>query len=436
MSNQWDNRIQKYSTQPASQFTAHPNNPRIHPQEQRKAVNASLNTLGWVAPVVVNARTGYLLDGHERLWQALAQGEDTPVPFVEVDISEEEERQFLATFDFITYLATFDKENLKFLVDNIETDDAEIENLLDALSEYAVLEDDDVGAYQESDNDETSEADELAEKWGTALGQIWAVRGDEDRVHYVLCGDSTDEPALDALFAGRQPDLIVTDPPYGVSIGDKNKMLNEHGVQNARNNSNIINDNISPDDLHALLVRVFSLAKTKIADDASFYATAPQGGDLGMMMLKAFEDAGLPVRHTLIWVKNAPTFSMGRLDYDYQHEPIFYGWNKKHDFQGKGEHTKSVWFYDKPRASRYHPTMKPIPLFINAILNSSRKGDAVFDPFLGSGTTLLASEHTGRVCYGVELSPSYLAVILERATQEGMECSLHIDLEDEEYNQQ
>ena len=130
-----------------------------------------------------------------------------------------------------------------------------------------------------------------------------------------------------------------------------------------------------------------------------------------MMMMK---DSGLPVRHLLIWVKNAPTFSMGRLDYDYKHEPIMYTWGKSHTFYGNGTIKCSVWPFDKPRKCDLHPTMKPVALVAEAILNSSKKGDIVTDIFGGSGTTLMASEQTGRKCYMMELDPHYCDVIIKR----------------------
>lgn len=132
------------------------------------------------------------------------------------------------------------------------------------------------------------------------------------------------------------------------------------------------------------------------------------------IMMMMMRDSGLPVRHVLNWVKNQPTFSMGRLDYDYQHEPILYTWYKSHKFYGGGKHKTSTWHIDKPRASKEHPTMKPVELVENAILNSSSIGDIVLDPFCGSGTTMVACQNLGRKCRAIEVSREYCAVILER----------------------
>lgn len=168
------------------------------------------------------------------------------------------------------------------------------------------------------------------------------------------------------------------------------------------------------DELLDMLVAAFTNTRKAMADCAAIYVTAPQGGELGLMMMMMM--SGLPVKHVLNWIKNAPTFSMGRLDYEYQHEPILYTWKKTHKHYGKGQYNTSTWFIDKPRASPEHPTMKPVELVENAILNSSERGQVVFDPFLGSGTTIIACERTGRIGRGIEKDPLHVATALERVT--------------------
>jgi DNA modification methylase len=149
-------------------------------------------------------------------------------------------------------------------------------------------------------------------------------------------------------------------------------------------------------------------------DDCALYVTMPQGGTHMMMMMMMIHEAGWQVKHELMWLKNQPTFSMNRLDYDYKHEPILYGWNKKHEFYGNGKFNKSVWEIDKPKKSNLHPTMKPIELIVNAIQNSSKDDDIVLDVFGGSGSTLIACEQTNRRCFMMELDPKYIDVIINR----------------------
>ena len=133
-----------------------------------------------------------------------------------------------------------------------------------------------------------------------------------------------------------------------------------------------------------------------------------------MMMMQAIYQSPLSLKHSLIWVKN--NHVLGRCDYNYKHEPILYGWLKKgtHQFFGKGEWKTSVWPFDKPLKNDLHPTMKPIALVEEALLNSSTNGQSCFEPFLGSGSTLIACEKTGRKCYGMEIDPHYCDVIIKR----------------------
>jgi site-specific DNA-methyltransferase (adenine-specific) len=133
-----------------------------------------------------------------------------------------------------------------------------------------------------------------------------------------------------------------------------------------------------------------------------------------MMMMMMMKDAGLPVRHILIWEKNCATFSLGRLDYDYQHEPIFYTWTTKHHNYRKGEYRTTIWRYDKPRKCDLHPTMKPVALVVNAIMDGTKEGDVVLDIFGGSGTSIIACEQTNRKCLTMELDTHYCDVIIAR----------------------
>ena len=131
------------------------------------------------------------------------------------------------------------------------------------------------------------------------------------------------------------------------------------------------------------------------------------------MMMMMMRENGIKCRHQIIWVKDAPVFSMGRLDYDYKHEPILYGWKEKHYFYRKGEQDKSVWEF-KRTANKLHPTMKPIELIANALNNSTKQNDTVLDLFGGSGSTLIACEQLNRKCYMMELDPHYIDVIIQR----------------------
>lgn len=207
--------------------------------------------------------------------------------------------------------------------------------------------------------------------------------------------------------------MVFTDPPYGVAIGDKNAALNE--VQwSGRILDNIEGDTLSESELYDMLKAAFINVRENCADDACYFVTSPQGGSLGLMMMMMMRDAGLEVRHVLMWEKNTATFSIGRLDYDYQHEPIFYTWTKSHHNYRGGEFRTTVWKYNKPLASRLHPTMKPVELVANAILDGTKPGMVVLDAFGGSGTTIIAAEETGRSARVMEIDPHYCDVIIDR----------------------
>jgi DNA modification methylase len=419
MSN-WQNRLSKeIKLVPANQLLANPMNARRHPVRQREALRGSLDTLGWVAPVFVG-KSGYLLDGHARVEEALSKDENTLIPVIEVDLEVHEESLFLASFDYITYLAEYDRDSLDSLLHDVQTDDARLQVMLGELAENNDLFYGDNPPIIEAPEPQIDRAEELNKIWQVKTGDLWIIKSKSGiGEHRLLCGDSTKQEDVSRLFSGRKSQLVVTDPPYGVSIGDKNKFLNSL-QPSGRSLENIENDTMSVEDLKAMLTKAFSLTKTFMEDCCAIYLTAPQGGELGMMMMMMM-DAGLPIRHVLMWAKNAPTFSMGRLDYDYQHEPILYTWNKKHEFYGAGEHKSSIWFVDKPRASAEHPTMKPVALFANAILNSSLPEMIVHDPFSGSGTTGVACEQHGRQSRLMEYEPRFCAVILQRMKDMGLE---------------
>ena len=220
--------------------------------------------------------------------------------------------------------------------------------------------------------------------------------------------------------------MVFTDPPYGVAIGSKNQALNNVD-KGGHFHENIEGDTLSEDELYQVLLSAFVNIREACAPDAVYYVTSPQGGSLGLMMMMMMRDAGLPVRHVLMWKKNMPTFSIGRLDYDYQHEPIFYTWTEKHHNFRAGKFRSTVWEVPKPTKSKLHPTMKPVDLVANAILDGSQADMIVLDAFGGSGTTLIAAEQLGRRAYLMELDPKYVDVIIDRWEKLTGEKAVRID---------
>ena len=227
-----------------------------------------------------------------------------------------------------------------------------------------------------------------------------------------MCGDSTNADDVARLMDGEKADMVFTDPPYNVNYADKNKFLNSVDKGN-RIQREIENDNEETDEdcAEKLWKPAFINLQKHAKDCCAIYVTMPQGG-AHMMMMMSIHDAGWKVKHELVWVKN--NHVLGRVDYFYKHEPILYGWNKRHKFYGKGQFNKSVWEIPKPTKSELHPTMKPIALIANAILNSSKEGEIILDCFGGSGSTLIACEQTARRCLMMELDEGYCDVILTR----------------------
>ena len=237
-------------------------------------------------------------------------------------------------------------------------------------------------------------------------GDIWLLGK-----HRVMCGDSTKEDEVSALMNGAKADMIFTDPPYNVNYSSKNVYLNAIAPGN-RIQTPIENDSYTNDSEIAEKIwrPAFANMRSHAEPYCSIYCTMPQGGAHMIMMMMA--SASWQVKHELIWLKN--NHVLGRTDYLYKHEPILFGWAEKHRFYGKGEFNKSVWEIPKPQKNDLHPTMKPVRLIVNAVLNSSQEGEYILDLFGGSGSTLIACEQTGRACCMMELSPHYVDVIIRR----------------------
>ena len=400
-------RIKELRRVAASELRPNPKNWRTHPTAQQDALRGVLAEVGIADAVIARELPDgslMLLDGHLRCETA----PDAVLPVLVLDVDEAEGDKILATLDPLSAMAESDSAKLDALLREVQTGSEALAGMLtDLAQESGVLD----AAAGEVVEDEVPEPPPVPI---TKPGDLWLLGR-----HRLLCGDSTKVEDVGRLMAGARVQCIVTDPPYGVSQAAKNRMLNESacgkGEAKNRNESDIVDDDLSPEELKKRLLPTFNNVRQHVmADDCTLFVTAPQGGELGMMMMTMMKEAMLPVRHVLIWKKNCPTFSMGRLDYDYQHEPILLTWGKRHKRPLHGKHRTSVWEIDKPRKSEEDPTMKPVELYANAYLNNSEGQDSVFDAYSGSGTAFIAAEQLGRKCYGMEISPQYCDVIVKR----------------------
>jgi len=423
--NRWRNRIVGLGEEAPDQLLAFPGNPKIHPKAQQDALEGAIAELGWLVPVVVNRATGHVLDGHARIGLAISRGEPT-VPVAYVELPAEQEALALSTIDPIGNLAVHDREALDALLRDVQTSDAALQSF---LSDFAQEQGLDFGGgdglpQMEAPEPQIDRAAELQEQWQTAVGQLWVIpsRSVPGKAHRLLCGDSTKAEDVARLMAGDRYEMVWTDPPYGVAVGDKNKYLNSIARSN-RVEENLTNDTLSESALVALLRAAFGVAVAHGTAGAAWYVAAPPG-PLHIVFGQVLKDMGI-YRQTLIWVKQNATFAPLGVPYHWRHEPIFFGWmpNGAHrDYAGRTQDT--VWEIDRPQKSPEHPTMKPVELVARALENSSRRGELVYDPFLGSGTSLAAAEQTGRLSYGLEIEPKYCAVVLERLAQMALEPRL------------
>lgn len=394
---EWQNRIVRYGVQAADQFTANPNNPRRHPQDQRDAVKGSLDTLGWIAPVIVNSRSGFTVDGHERIFQALAQGDDTPVPFIEVDLSDEEEAQALATFDWITQMATYDQDTLTDLLHDIDTDNADLQALLDSMAQENGIDLDEDEPLEDAGPDIDRGA-ELAASYGTALGQIWQLGK-----HRLAIGDSTDQVTIEALMDGDKADMVFTDPPYQFQLYG--------GGFSAKEIRQDHKDKLAPLTTFDPTQFIEQLEVLQWASAIIFTSKnlLPQ-----YMAWASQYDFNLFVWHKT----NPPPFTNNTFLPDLEYLVVAHRPNKIFN-NGLGYEPYSRMYSSdihegKDAVLASHPTMKPLPIMTRYINVLSNRGGIVFDPFLGSGTTLIAAHQTGRICYGCEISPQYAAVVIQR----------------------
>ncbi|OUO94793.1 DNA modification methylase [Cloacibacillus sp. An23] len=376
-------------------------NARKHDKRNIEEIKRSLQKNPQYRPFVVQKSTGRILVGNG-MYQAMKELGITE-GWVEYRDLNDEDATVLALSDNRTAeLADWDTAVLKNLLEEMGPDidvpgwdTSEIEGLFSLPSD---------GVRTEIIEDEAPEpqSDTVSQ-----LGDVWLLGQ-----HRLMCGDSTKEGDVAVLMGGAMADMVFTDPPYNVDYSSKNTYLNAVAPGN-RIQTPIENDNYADDGEIAEKIwgPAFANMRAYAAPHCSIYCTMPQGG-AHMMMMMMMASAHWQVKHELIWLKN--NHVLGRADYLYKHEPILFGWAEKHCFYGKGEFTKSVWEIPKPQKSDLHPTMKPVSLIVNALLNSSQVGEFVLDLFGGSGSTLIACEQTGRVCYMMELSPHYVDVIIRR----------------------
>ena len=358
------------------------------------AIAESLRKRGQYRPIVVNigshASHDYeILAGNHTYLAAKKLGWKT-IQATTVDVDDDQAAQIVLADNRLADLGGYDDETLSALLSDVSSLDGLgwSQDDVDALAAALEPERDD------SEVEDVEVPDDAPQR--VKRGEIW-ILGE----HRLICGDSTKPEDMQKLLGGGAADLWLTDPPYNVAIVGKTKK-----------HLTIENDSWADDDEFVEFLRkAFVTALDVLKPGCAFYIWFAQ--TQAENFLAATDKAGMTIRQTLIWAKS--TFSLGRQDYQWKHEPCLYGWKDgaSHRWFSDRKQT-TVLEFDKPARNAEHPTMKPVPLMAYEIRNSSRVGDTVLDSFGGSGSTLMACEQTGRKCVTMELDPHYCDVILKR----------------------
>jgi len=379
---------------PIGDLRPDPANPRRISDQELETLTRSIREFGLIDPIIARREDKMVIGGHQRLLAARKLGYKT-VPVVLTDLTVEQAHLLNIALNKIS--GSFDQELLARLLKELQEvpdidlslsgfEDDELKKLLKSL---------DAGEKKERiENFDLDAAVKAAQSSPVAkMGDIWLL-GE----HRLACGDSTDREAVQRLMGQAKAAMTFTDPPYNVNYGETMK-------DKIRGNSNkIINDNLG--DAFEPFLEKACKNMLEFTDGAVYICMS--SSELHTLQ-KAFIAAGGHWATFIIWAKN--TFTIGRSDYQRQYEPILYGWREGvSHYWCRDRDQGDVWQVDKPSSSPLHPTMKPLALIERAIQNSSQSGDKVLDTFLGSGSTLIACERTGRICYGMELEPLYVDI--------------------------
>jgi DNA modification methylase len=477
----WKNRIVSAEDVAPDQLLANPANWRVHPKFQQEAMAAALSEVGWIQRVVVNLTTGHVIDGHLRVALAISRGEQS-VPVSYVKLSPDEERLALATFDPLSSLAVADGSILQSLLADVSpfVDDAALNKLLHDLGDgsllpvgdspglAALIPDEraprpplsrDEGEHldeigQEIEQQEPAVLQALRERWGTAVGQVWLIPSGTvpGKRHLLVVGDCLEPSVIDLAktYLPEQGAVVVTSPPYGMGQGYEAsyEKLNSFKKRGPR-------DHRGPDqwggrptdegikawqkliwDFAGKWSKVVRAAAINLAD----HTVAPQPGygrHTYADLVAACATAQWPYVATRMWVKPPmlgnnpywlksykpiPEFEYVGFFADLDAFPVVAPADRVP--QAEEWRYRSRWEFgtvaSQQLAKGFHPAAFPVELPRRCILLFTDAGGTVVDPFLGSGTTLIAAEALGRLCVGVELDPLYAAMTLERCTRSGI----------------
>ena len=379
-----------------SKLIPYVNNARTHSQEQVNKLRGSLREFGFINPVIIDADYN-VIAGHGRLMAAKEEGIEE-VPCVLVDyLSEAQKKAYILADNRYAQDAGWDEELLRLEIESLEGMDFDVSLTGFNEDEIADLFADSEGTGAEDDDFDLSDA--LEQAAFVERGDVWVVGR-----HRLMCGDATSPEDVATLMDGKKANLIITDPPYNVAFESSDGL-------------SIKNDKMENDKFYEFLLAAFKNMAEHLEKGGSAYVF--HADTEGLNFRKAFIDAGFHLSGCCIWVKNS--LVLGRSDYQWQHEPVLYGFlqNGKHYWsKNAGRSQTTIWNFDKPKKNKNHPTSKPLDLLAYPIGNSSQENAIVIDTFGGSGSTLMTCEQTNRICHTMELDEKYASVILRRYVED------------------
>lgn len=394
---------------PLGKLVPYINNARTHSPEQLTKLRSSLREFGFINPVIID-RDYNIIAGHGRVLTAKEEG-IMEVPCVFVDyLTEAQKKAYILADNRMALDAGWDEELLRIEIESLQGEDFDVS--LTGFEEQELVDLFAIEGDKAAKDDDFDLSAALEKASFVERGDLWIVGR-----HRLVCGDATQAEDVAKLMDGKKANLIVTDPPYGVSFKSSDGLT-------------IQNDSMKDEEFYIFLLTAFQCMAEHLENGGSAYVF--HADTEGLNFRKAFIDAGFHLAGVCIWVKNS--LVLGRSDYQWQHEPVLFGWKKggKHSWYSDRRQT-TIWNYDKPKRNKNHPTSKPLDLLGYPICNSSQENAIILDTFGGSGSTLMACEQLNRICHMMELDEKYASVILRRYVEDtGDEENVYVIRGDEQ----
>lgn len=381
---------------PLTKLVPYVNNARTHSPEQINKLRSSLREFGFINPVIIDRDYG-VIAGHGRILAAKEEG-ITEVPCVFADhLTEAQKKAYIIADNRMALDAGWDEELLRVEIEALQAEAFDLSLTGFDNKEIVDLFADDTESEAKDDDFDLTSALEKASF--VEKGDVWTVGR-----HRLMCGDATNADDVGILMGETKANMILTDPPYGVSFKSSSGLT-------------IQNDSMKDEEFYNFLLSSFKCMADHLEKGGSAYVF--HADTEGLNFRRAFIDAGFHLAGCCIWVKDS--LVLGRSDYQWQHEPVLYGFmqNGKHKWFSDRKQT-TIWNFDKPKRNANHPTSKPLDLLGYPIGNSTQENAVVIDTFGGSGSTMMACEQMNRICYMMELDEKYASVILRRAVENGI----------------